>query len=169
MKDFKFDSEGKLIFDDSLKEVTDLERIEIAKLERQYKTVIPDVNPTDEFVRTLPGIASRVITESVDLANLLTETTSLEKKAGKFLFGKEGAKKIEELNQEIKNRRSKKLTNFYNTVFGERNIEQEERIENFDKKHVGNDSKRSLTGKYVGLGIIVVLTHIWLLLILGST
>jgi len=131
MKDFKFDSEGKLIFDDSLKEVTDLERIEIAKLERQYKTVIPDVNPTDEFVRTLPGIASRVITESVDLANLLTETTSLEKKAGKFLFGKEGAKKIEELNQEIKNRRSKKLTNFYNTVFGERNIEQEERGEGY--------------------------------------
>ena len=50
----------------------------------------------------MPGIASRFITESVDFANLLTESNSLEKKAGKFLFGEEGAKDIEKLNQEIK-------------------------------------------------------------------
>jgi hypothetical protein len=42
------------------------------------------------------------------------------------------------------------------------------RIENFDKQHVGNDSKRSLVGKYVGLGIVCVLTHIWVFLTLGS-
>ena len=62
MKEFKFDEEGRLIHDDSLGVPTSEDYREIRRLEAKYNRTIPDVNRTDEFIRTIPGKRSTTST-----------------------------------------------------------------------------------------------------------
>jgi len=125
MKEFKFDEEGRLIHDDSLGTPTSEDYEEIRRLEAKYNRTIPDVNRTDEFIRTIPGIASRGITELVDFQDMLSRPTPLQK-----LFMSEEAEQRAEKIQDAKQKViSNYLTTFYNTVFGEENVEQEQRGE----------------------------------------
>ena len=125
MKEFKFDEEGRLIHDDSLGTPTSEDYREIRQLEAKYNRTIPDVNRTDEFIRTIPGIASRGITETVDLQDMLSRPTPLQK----LFMSKEDKQRAENIQDAKQKVISNYLTTFYNTVFGEENVEQEQRGE----------------------------------------
>ncbi len=125
MKEFKFDEEGRLIHDDSLGTPTSEDYREIRQLEAKYNRTIPDVNRTDEFIRTIPGIASRGITETVDFQDMLSRPTPLQK----LFMSKEDEQRAENIQDAKQKVISNYLTTFYNTVFGEENVEQEQRGE----------------------------------------
>ena len=125
MKEFKFDEEGRLIHDDSLGTPTSEDYREIKKLENKYNKPIPDINTTDEFIRTIPGISSRAITETVDFQDMLSRPTALQRLVMSDK-DEEQANKIQDAKQKVI---SNALTSFYNTVFGVENVEQEQRGE----------------------------------------
>lgn len=125
MKEFKFDEEGRLIHDDSLGTPTSEDYREIRQLEAKYNRTIPDINRADEFIRTIPGIASRGITETVDLQDMLSRPTPLQK----LFMSKEDEQRAENIQDAKQKVISNYLTTFYNTVFGEENVEQEQRGE----------------------------------------
>ncbi len=123
MKEFKFDEEGRLIHDDSLGTPTPEDYKEIKRLEAKYNRTIPDVNKRDEFIRTIPGVFSRGITELVDFQDMLSRPTPLQR----LVISEdteEQAKKIQDAKQKVI---SNTLTSFYDTVFGQENVEQEQR------------------------------------------
>ena len=123
MKEFKFDEQGRLIHDDSLGTPTSEDYKEIKRLEAKYNRTIPDVNKTDESIRTIPGVFSRGITELVDFQDMLSGPTFLQRLVMSE-DTEEQAKKIQDAKQKVI---SNTLTSFYDTVFGQENVEQEQR------------------------------------------
>ena len=114
MKSYKFDEEGNLV------EATPEE--ELTEKEQQVNT-----SKLNNYIRTVPGVVSDLVTEMVDVGRLITSdptAEALRKKFPKAYAFPEAKKKIREASYDVQDQAIKTI---YETVVGKENVEMVQR------------------------------------------